>query len=125
MKTMLVLLSALVLVGCAPGEGPLSPYEWQGVTQTVYGTNAVRLVYSRFGTTVVGSYYVGTTTAPTGKAEGYIDADRIVLELSRTTSCVIDFLGTITETRITGAHVPRVGCSSYYDAAGTWDLLRK
>lgn len=125
MRTALIVLTALTLVSCAPGEGPFSPYAWQGVTQTQFGTNALRLVYTRYGDTVIGSYYVGTTTTPTGKAEGYIDGDTIVLELSRTTSCTIDFLGTISENRIVGAHVPRAGCSTISDPAGTWDLLRK
>lgn len=89
------------------------------MTQAQFGTNALSLVYTRYGETVIGSYYVGMASTPTGKAEGYIDGDAIVLELSRTTSCVIDFLGTITNTRIVGVHLPRVGCSSISDPAGT------
>ncbi|MBA3890435.1 MAG: hypothetical protein H0X64_07885 [Gemmatimonadaceae bacterium] len=59
MRTALLVLFALILVSCAPGEGPLSPHEWQGVTQTQFGTNALRLVYTRYGNAVIGSYYVG------------------------------------------------------------------
>ena len=125
MHRVILAFAMVILVACEAGEGPLWPNNWQGVTQTAYGTNALTLVYTKYGSQVIGQYFVGNATSPTGKAEGEINGDVIILELTRTTSCTISFTGTISETRIIGSHVPGSGCSSLTDAAGTWDLIRK
>ena len=121
MKRISCLMLALLLVSCSPGEGPLSPHEWQGTTQNAARTDSLRLVYSRYGEAVTGTYYIGATTSPTGKAEGTITGDSIVLTVSPSTDCVYRFAGTITETRIFGSVVPEA-CT--LGRPGTWDLVR-
>lgn len=115
---------ALVLVGVLAScgaEGPLAPYEWQGVGQTSARTYTVRLVYTVYSGGVLGSYYIDGRTTPTGKAEGTINGDIIQLALTPTTTCTFTFVGEISETRLTGTFVPDP-CPT--GVAGTWDLLR-
>ena len=115
-----VLMLVITLSACA-GQGPLSPYEWQGVGQTSARTYAVRLVYSLYGSDAIGSYYLEGASSPSGKAEGRIDGDIIQLALTRTTTCKFTFVGEVSDTRLTGTFVPDPCPGS---VAGTWDLLR-
>ena len=114
------LVAAVLASGCA-GQGPLYPYEWQGVGQTSVRTYTVRLVYALYGSDVIGSYYVDGASSPTGKAEGGIEGDVIQLALTPSTSCTFRFVGEISETRITGTFMPDA-CPG--GLAGSWDLLR-
>jgi hypothetical protein len=119
-----VLLAAIaLLVGCGD-QGPLAPYDWQGVGQTAYRTYVVKLVYTVYGSTVIGSYYIDGKTSPTGKAEGHIHGDVIVLDLTPSTTCKYTFVGTVSETRLMGAFVPDP-CPYPGGAGGTWDPLRR
>lgn len=117
---LLGMLAAIVLAGCGE-QGPLAPYEWQGVGQTSARTNVVRLVYVRYGDSVMGSYYLDGRATPTGKAEGTIDGATLVMDLSPSTSCNYSFVGTVTDTRLVGTFVPDP-CPG--GLAGEWHLLR-
>lgn len=116
----LVALASIAFAGCGD-QGPLAPYEWQGVGQTSSRTYVVRLVYARYGDSVMGSYYFDGRSSPSGKVEGTIDGDTLVLTLSPSTSCTYAFVGTITETRLAGTFVPDP-CPG--GVSGEWDLLR-
>ena len=120
MKRACIALVLLLLVGCG-GQGPLAPHAWQGVTQTSTRTDVLRLVYTLYGDTVIGNYTIGSATSPTGKAEGHIAGDTIVLTLSPTTTCSYSFTGTITATRLVGTYVPATCVGGI---AGSWDLIR-
>lgn len=120
LRAVVMLAAVLSLAGCG-NQGPLAPYEWQGVGQTSSRTYVVRLVYTIYGTGVIGSYYLDGKATPTGKAEGHIDGDLIVLDLSPSTTCSYSFTGTLSETRLSGTYVPDP-CPGA--PAGTWDLLR-
>ena len=115
-----VLAMVALVLGCGE-NGPVAPHEWQGIGQTSSRTYVVRLVYTRYGSNVLGSYYLDGRTTPTGKAAGRIDGELIFLDLSPSTTCNYSFAGTITETRLTGTFVPDP-CPA--GIPGTWDLLR-
>jgi hypothetical protein len=121
-RAALVVVAAVGLVAGCGDWGPLAPYEWQGVGQTSSETYAVRLVYSLYGDSVIGSYHLRGSSSPTGKAEGHINGDVIVLELSPSTTCMYSFVGTVSETRLTGTFVSETCATA---RSGTWDLLRK
>jgi hypothetical protein len=118
-----MLVGIALLVGCGD-QGPLAPYDWQGVGQTATRTYVVKLVYTMYGTSVLGSYYLDGKTSPSGKAEGHIHGDVIVLDLTPTTTCKFSFVGTISETRLVGTFVPDP-CPHLGALPGTWDLLRR
>lgn len=113
------LVVVLLLSSCTDGSG--LPVTWVGVGQQSR-TYAVKLVYTTYGTTLFGTYYIDDSNSPDGKAEGTIEDEVITMVLSPSTSCTFDFAGTITEKRLTGAFIPRAGC---YATGGTWDLWRQ
>lgn len=110
------------LVACSDGTG--APNTFVGVGQTSGSTYAVKFVYTTYGTTLFGTYYLRNSSQPSGKAEGTINGDAISMTLANNTSCAFDFGGTITEFRLTGAFVPQESCSIVY-FGGTWDLVRQ
>lgn len=114
------LLVLLLLSSCTDGSG--LPVTWVGVGQRSTQTYAVKLIYTTYGTTLFGTYYVNESNSPDGKAEGTIEDGVITMVLSPTTNCQFDFAGTVTENRLTGAFIPRAGC---YTTGGTWDLWRQ
>ena len=116
------LLGATLLALTSCTTGPLAPYEWQGTGQTSSTTYAVKLLYTLYGAQLMGSYYLQGATDPSGKAIGTISDGTITMELSPSTTCIFDFAGTITDTRLQGSFVPRSGC---YTSSGVWDLVRQ
>lgn len=113
----------LLLTGCT--SGPLAPYVWQGTGQTTAETYAVKLMYTVYGDTLIGSYYLKGATDPSGKAEGTITNGTITMALSPSTNCVYDFAGTVTDTRLQGSFVPRTGTCYLITQSGIWDLVRQ
>jgi hypothetical protein len=121
MTGVVLFVFAVLLSACAPGQGPLAPHEWQGISQNSVRTESLRLVYTQYGDAILGFYFIGSATSPTGKAEGKIGDGTITMLLSPSSRCTYSFAGTITETRLIGSFVPE-SCTG--GLAGTWDLIR-
>lgn len=123
MRRFIAIVLLLVLAACAPGKGPLSPQEWIGTGQTDSDTYAVRLVFTKYGESIQGWYYLRAHTDPDGRAEGMVRGDELTMTLTHTSTCQFDFAGSITETRILGTFITSA-CGGL-SRSGTWDLLRK
>ena len=115
----LAALIMLLLSACT--EAPIASQAWQGTGQTSTSSYTVELEYEMYGTSLVGHYYFDGASRPDGKAEGEIENGVVEMVLSPNLNQSWNFAGTVTDTRLQGTFVPRVGVYS----TGEWDLYRK
>lgn len=114
----LVLIALLVvLLAACSASAPVQ--RWRGQTQDATGTYALTLDLQRTGSSVQGSYAVGSST---GTLAGRLEGRSLTATLTPGSGCEYSFSGTLSETTLTGEYLP-TSCPS--GRPGSWTLSRE